>query len=268
MIQAKNLMNAPVPFFHYDMSLNELFDHVSHLPEGFAVVGDESRAHGVIHEGILLQIFLKHKHTPNQKALIFYRDFFDPIQFVQQEEDLNSVLKKVLTSVGNRIFVINSEQKIVGYVAARDVLPQFFGNRNRTQVEGYNKWETDFYFYENFFDKAPFMMHSVNSEGRIQMANEMLHRVLGYEYPELIQRHLSDLYTSDNWLKAQTGMQVIFKKGFHKVVNSAMRMKNGEVIEIELASRALLDAQGQAVGTVTVSRPIDMNVLIKSLKIN
>jgi PAS domain S-box-containing protein len=259
-------MHAPVPFFNYDTSLAELFDRLSGLPEGFAVVGESSRAHGVIHEGTLLQIFLKHKQNPKYDALIFYRNYFDPIQFVQQEEDLNLVLKKVLMSVGNRIFVLNSDQKIIGYITAKDVLPQFLGSRNQCHGEGSKKWDTDFSFYEYFFDKAPFMMHSVNSEGKIQMANEMLHRVLGYDYPELIQRHLSDLYTEENWAKAQKGVQVIFKEGFHKVVKSAMLTKSGEAIEVELASRALLNPLGYRIGTVTVSRPLDMNVLIQSLK--
>jgi PAS domain S-box-containing protein len=146
------------------------------------------------------------------------------------------------------------------------VLPQFMGSRDRSHIEGQKKWETDFYFYESFFDKAPFMMHSVNSEGRVQMANEMLHRVLGYEYPELIQRHLSDIYTKENWSKAQKGVEVIFKEGFHKVVKSAMLTKSGDVIEVELASRALVNTAGQVVGTVTVSRPLDMKILIDSLK--
>jgi len=266
MIQAKNIMHAPVPFFSYDTRLDELFDRLAGLPEGFAVVGEASRAHGVIHEGTLLQIFLKHKQNPKHNVLIFYRQYFDPIQFVQQEEDLNLVLKKVLMSVGNRIFVLNLDQNIVGYITAKDVLPQFLGSRYHSHIEGSKKWETDFYFYENFFDKAPFMMHSVNSEGKIQMANEMLHRVLGYEYPELIQRDLSDLYTEENLSKAQKGVQVIFKEGFHKVVKSAMLTKSGEAIEVELASRALVNTLGHRVGTVTVSRPLDMNVLIKSLR--
>ena len=267
MIQAKNMMHAPVPFFEYDTSLSELFDKLSHLPQGFAVVGQSQKAHGVIHEGTLLQIFLKHKQTPKYNTLIHYRSFFDPIQFVQQEESLESILKKVLTSVGNRIFVINSDTEIVGYITAKDVLPQFLGAREQSYDETAKKWETDFYFYENFFDKAPFMMHSVNSQGQIQMANEMLHRVLGYDYPQLIQRHLSDLYTSENWQKAQKGVKVIFKEGFHKVVKSAMVTKSGQSIDVELASRGLLNTGGQVVGTVTVSRPLDMNVLIQSLQL-
>jgi hypothetical protein len=41
--------------------------------------------------------------------------------------------------------------------------------------------------------------------------------------------------------------------------------KSGVEIEVELVSRALHDPQGEVIGTMTVSRPMDMSLLLKAL---
>lgn len=268
MIQAKNLMRMSVPFLNYDSKISELFEDQEVLPKGFVLIGNSKRVHGVLNEGGLLQIFLKFQQNKKQDQLIYFRDFFEPVQYIQEEEDLNSILKKTLTAVGHRIFVLDSSQSVVGYISARDVLPQFMGKRVTLGEVDKFSWESQLYYFENFFDKAPLMMHSVNIYGDIQMANEMLHRVLGYEYPELIGKKLSDLYTQDNLLKAKKGIALILKDGFHQVVQSSMVKKDGKIVVVEIASRVLKNIQGESIGTVTVSRPLDMIVFIEALKMN
>lgn len=252
----------------HGIKVTDLFKELSRFNAGFVVVGDQERIHGIVTEGLMLQIFLKFQQHPEHQALISFRQYFEPVQFAQQEEDMGALLKKVLTAVGHRVVVLDQNQKAVGYLTAKNILPHFAGttaNEDNSKPNA-GKWESDLYFYESFFEKAPFMMHSVNSEGHLQMANEMLHRVLGYQYPELIGRHLSELYTAENLKKAQKGVEVILKEGFHKIVHSAMLTKLGTPIEVEVASRALHDVRGNPIGTVTVSRPLDMKVLLGALK--
>ena len=107
-------------------------------------------------------------------------------------------------------------------------------------------------------------MHSVNPKGEIQMANEILHKVLGYEYGELIGKTIFDLYPKENHKKAQAGIQTILHKGFHQVIQAQMITHDKSVIDVEMASRALTDQKGVAVGTITVSRPLKMDKLISS----
>lgn len=265
MLHAKNLMRTEVPFLKYDLSTAELFKH-SLQPLGFWVVGEGSRVHGMVTEASLLKIFLKNQLHPERQSLILFREAFEPVQFIQEEEPIGEVLKKVLVAIGNRVLVLNNKQVVTGFITIQDLLPHFLGERKSETFHVKSDWESDLYFYENFFDKAPFMMHSVNAEGSIQMANEMLHSVLGYSYPELVGMHFLQLYTPDNWNKAQKGVEVIFKSGFHQVVKSCMLTKNKQKIEVELASRALHNTKGQPIGTVTVSRPLDMQVLIQTLR--
>lgn len=265
MLHAKNLMRTNLPLLAYDSLVEDLFKS-SNYNLGFWIVGEASRVHGIISEASLLKIFLKNQLHPERQSLILFRDAFEPIQFIQEEEPIGEVLKKVLIAVGNRALVLNNKHEVKGFITIQDLLPHFLGDRKVNPALPKSDWESDLYYYENFFDKAPFMMHSVNAEGHIQMANEMLHSVLGYTYPDLVGMHFLQLYTPENWSKAQKGVKVIFKEGFHQVVNSSMMTKDKQKIDVELASRALHSTQGHPIGTVTVSRPLDMQVLIQTLR--
>jgi PAS domain S-box-containing protein len=109
------------------------------------------------------------------------------------------------------------------------------------------------------------MMHSVNSQGFIQMANEMLHAILGYEYGELIGKTIYDLYPKRNHEKAQEGIKTIMSQGYHSIVKSEMVRKDGSHVSVELASRALEDPWKNPIGTITVSRPLEMKLLLEAL---
>jgi PAS domain S-box-containing protein len=197
--------------------------------------------------------------------MILNRDLFEPLQLIQEDEVFPEVVKKLLTSVGHRVFVINDKSEVVGYITAKDVLPFFTTDHQATQEGEGHSLRSELYLYESFFEKSPFMMHSVNKSGVIQMANEVLHAVLEYPYGELIGRTIFDLYEKDNQKKAEDGIKTIFKEGFHEVVRSAMLTKDGQRISVELVSRVLTNQFGEPIGTITVSRPLEMEVLLNKL---
>jgi PAS domain S-box-containing protein len=97
------------------------------------------------------------------------------------------------------------------------------------------------------------------------MANEVLHRVLGYEYGELIGKTVYDIYPKAAHAKVKESLSQIIFKGFNKVVKGSMVTKSGEEVEAEMVSRALMDALEMPVGTITISRPVDMQLLIDRL---
>jgi PAS domain S-box-containing protein len=261
MITAKEIMNTGTPVLAFDKTIEEAIQFLQTHPTNFvAISASEDRLHGVVTEACLMKIFLRYQANPERQSLIFYRDLFEPAQLIHQGEPLTEVVKKIGTAVGNRIFVINDQGHMVGYITAKDVLPIFTSGKTPTP-----KIDSQLYLYESFFSKSPFMMHSANSEGVIQMANEMLHAVLGFNYGELIGKTIFDLYSKDHHKKAEAGLQAVLDKGYHKVIQSQMVHKNGGLINVELVSRALVDQKNQPIGTITVSRPQDMEYLLRVL---
>lgn len=268
MIQAKNIMHRQTPVLSFDTTIPEAIEFLKNCNEGFAAVqASPERLHGVLTEAPLMQIFLRYQAQPARETLIEHRDLFEPAQLTHEDEYLPEIVKKVVTAVGHRVFVINRAGEVVGYITAKDVLPYF--SPKGPEIAGDKKpmenWKSDLYLFETFFSKSPFMMHSVNKDGVIQMANEILHTVLGYEYGELIGKTIFDLYPESAHTKAEAGIKTIFSKGYHKVVNGKMVHKKGKAIDVELVSRALTNQFSETIGTMTVSRPIDMKYLLECL---
>lgn len=268
MLIAKDLMNVNVPSLSFDATVIEAVEYFEHVKSDFAVIyATKERLQGVLTEPELIKIFLRYQSNNSKDTMIFYRDCLLPVQLVHESTGLHEVIKKVMTSVGNRIFVIDDKSELIGYITARNVLPILAGKQDAKKVAGpaFDEMKSQLYLYESFFSKSPFMMHSVNPQGYIQMANEILHQTLGYEYGELIGKTIFDLYSKQSHEKAQKGIQTIISKGYHQVVLTEMVRKNGEIIPVELASRLLEDPWHNPIGTITVSRPTDMNSILSKL---
>jgi PAS domain S-box-containing protein len=267
MITARELMNPITPFLSFDSTVMEAIEFFETHPYQFAAVAaSQDRIQGVLTEANLMRIYLRYQNQPGKDALIFYRDCFEPSQLILEGEDFHEVVKKVMTSVGNRVFVIDSSGKLIGHLTPKQVIPILAGKATAKAMQGaaFDELKSQLYLYESFFSKSPFMMHSVNSQGFIQMANEMLHHILGYEYGELIGKTIFDLYPKQNHEKAQAGIQTILSQGYHEVIKAQMVHKQGQIIEVELASRALVDPWKNPIGTMSVSRPLDMRLLLEA----
>jgi PAS domain S-box-containing protein len=269
MITARELMNPMTPALSFDSTVKHAIEFFETHPHQFATVSaSRDRLHGVLTEGNLVKIFLRYQTQPAKEALIFYRDCFEPTQLIHETEPFHEVVKKIMTAVGHRVFVIDAKGDLVGHITAKDVLPFLVGKKEEAKpVHGaaFDELKSQLYLYESFFSKSPFMMHSVNPGGFIQMANEMLHMVLGYDYGELIGKTIYDLYPKAAHGKAQEGIRTILSKGYHQVIQVEMVHKDGRVIAVEMASRALEDPWKNAIGTITVSRPLDMKLLLEAL---
>jgi PAS domain S-box-containing protein len=275
MIQAKKIMRAGTPSLSFDQTVADAVEFMnSHSDHFVAVKAADDRYHGVLTEGNLVRIYLRSQSQMDKQALIFYREWFEPMQLIQETEEFPEIVKKIMTSVGHRVFVIDSQGVVVGHITAKDILPYFENKKmelsrpeKAAPIAGsLEQLKSELYLYESFFEKSPLMMHSVNPLGEIQMANEMLHSVLGYQYGDLIGKTIFDLYPKEAHKKAEAGIKTILHQGFHQVIQAQMVTKVGEVIEVEMASRVLLDQNSKPVGTMTVSRPLKMELILKSLK--
>lgn len=283
MLQARHLMSTQCIFLDHLTTVSEVDFHMVSRENVLCLVGHPKRVHGILTPEALLKIFIKyqkqvfHRLKDKKEHILHWVGELPKPQFVQEAEDFNSVLKKMLASSQSHLLVLGSSEDVVGFIRHRDLLP-YFSSRlvtetitqakeslesERKQVVA-NALENDIYYFESFFTKAPFMMHSVNREGVIQLANEMLHHVLGYSYPELLGRSIEELYTKENYLQAKKAIQSIIDGRFQPAVASQMKRKDGKTIDVEITSRALLNSSGQSVGTLTISRPVNLELLLQS----
>lgn len=275
MLTARDLMKLGTKTLSFDDTVPTAIERLSMADTHFAVVcASRDRMNGVVTEGNLVKIFLRYKLNPAKEALIYYRELMDPVQLIHENEIFPEVVKKILTAVGNVVFVINDKGEFIGHITAKDVLPcleEKIANSTckvRTSSppkEELDRLNSEMYLYESFFAKSPFMMHSANKDGVIQMANEMLHTVLGYEYGELIGKTIFDIYPKESHQAAAEALKKIISKGFHNVLHAKMVRKNNSMIDVEMVSRLLENQNEKPIGTMTVSRPIDMSVLLTSL---
>lgn len=269
MTTARDLMNPITPSLSFDSTVEDAIRFFQTHPYQFAAVSaSRDRLNGVLTEGNLVRIYLRYQTQPAKDALIYYRDCFEPTQLIAESEPWPEVVKKVMTAVGHRVFVIDAQGNLIGHITAKDVLPHLSGEKTTAPAgskTGVDELRSQLYLYESFFSKSPFMMHSVNPQGFIQMANESLHAVLGYEYGELIGKTIYDLYPKRNHEKAQKGIQTILKHGYHEVIQAEMVHRDGTLIPVELASRALEDPWKNPIGTITVSRPMEMKLLLSGV---
>ncbi len=268
MTTAQQIMHDATPVLSFDTTVPEAVEYFAkHKLEFAAVQASADRFHGVITEGSLMRIYLRHKSHPEKDSLILYRDLFEPAQLINKDEPFSEVVKKIVTAVGHRVFVIDERSAVIGYIKARDILPFFIDTKaaQSSTTGGISPDHSELYLYENFFTQSPFMMHSINRQGEIQMANEILHRVLGHTYGDLLGKTVLDLYPKDVQQKVAESLVQIIDRGFHKVVTGQMLHHSGKLIEVEMVSRALLDQNGETIGTITVSRPLDMKYLLECL---
>lgn len=269
MITAKEIMQTSPPVLKFDESVLQAITYMSQQPTDFiAVRAADDRYQGVLTEASLMRIYLKYQTQKDKEALVFYREYFEPMQLIIESEPFPEIVKKVLTAVGHRVFVIDGKSKVIGFISAKNILPMLAGggigpSKNQSGIS--EPLQSNLYLYESFFYNSPFLMHSANQTGTIQMANEVLHKVLGYEYGELIGKTIFDIYPKENHKKAEEGLKKILDRGYHKITTGTMVRKDQTQIEVELVSKALMDQNNHPIGTITVSRPMDIKVLLKSL---
>ncbi len=261
MTLARDLMKFPIPSLSFDMTVSDALTYFQQSGTDFAVVmASKDRLQGIISESNLIKLFLRFNSQRNKEEIILYRDCLSPVQLVQETEDLSAVIQKVMMAIGHRVIVINNQGEAVGYIGPKEILTLLNGDSIRDKGKPLSPDQSSqLYIYESFFTHSPFMMHSVNPHGFIQMANEILHRALGYEHGELIGKTIFDLYSQKHHDQAQTGIQKIITHGYHKTIKTEMLKKDGSILKVELASKLLEDPWKNPLGTMTVSRALDMD---------
>lgn len=230
---------------------------------------------GLLSDIDLLKAVVQYKTSAKSghTKIIHAQEWFEPAMFIADTDGVAEVVKSLVVSPTHRVLVRDKNKKLVGIISPKDLLRSLSGEKKAAQplVDELHKLhvqieqlkgkmnEMSMYLetYDTVFQSGHYMLHSVNKEGRIVMANERLHKILGYEPGELVGKTIFDIYHSSAHQEARAGLKRVMAEGKHFLTYSIMIKKNGESLKVDLASSALKDEVGRFLGTFTISRPYD-----------
>lgn len=256
-------------FLQYGIATAPVLDHMGEVM-------------GLLSQMDLVKIFIRQGLKESKVVRIgnFVEELSEP-HFVSQNTPIAGVIKALVHSKTHRVIVQNLGKNIVGVISPMDILRFLLGENDETknlhrQMDEVNDKLTKVMSelkdakdvllkYQDLYEKTPVMMHSVNAEGLIIMANRCIHHRLGYDPGELIGKHLSELYAKSCIHEAQVGLEKIKSKGFHSNTYTTMLTKDGSKLRVDIASSAMNAPDGRFFGTISVSRPINSDHLLRAL---
>ena len=93
-------------------------------------------------------------------------------------------------------------------------------------------------YYDNMFDNAPVMMHSINQQGDLVRVNRRWLDTLGYERDEVLGHNCIEFLTDESRARAVADtMPLFWKAGSARSVGYQLVRKNGRVLNV------LMDAE-------------------------
>ncbi len=251
----------------------------SHKLTTVPVVNAAGDVIGVLTDFYLLRGLLRMRQEPSIKTLADIKEEMDPVVTVHENDSIVEAFRLMIQSPNHRIYAVHND-KLAGAVSPKDLLLYMAGVKGKNnqvidslvqkQIESILKELHDtrrlLSDYQQMFNDSPYLMHSVDMDGKIIAANRMIHFVLGYEEGELLGRTIRHLYPPENYRKALEGLDTVKKLGFHPMVNVTMMKKDGDMVRVDIASTARKDEKGQAEGTITVGRLSDSYRMLNFLQ--
>lgn len=208
-----------------------------------------------------------------------YLTELDAVVTIEADEPITNAFKLMIQSPSHRLYVTeNGELK--GALSPKDMLRFFQGplegaaaGESHEVIEARQKVRQELDVlrhkvvdYEQVFLHSPYMMHSMNLEGEITMANHMLHLVLGYEPGELLGKTMYDIYPSSAHKDAEEGLNTVRSLGFHPFINVLMVKKNKELVKVDIATTLRKNDKGKAAGTITIGKLNDNSAMLAYLQ--
>ncbi len=276
----KQFMSQVLLVCEDDMPLNDAAQFMtSHKLTTVPVVSKAGDVVGVLTDFHLLRALLRARSEASIKTLADVKDELDPVVTIHEDDSIVTAFRMMIQSPNHRIYALHND-KLTGAVSPKDLLLYMAGVKNKTeavmdsmvqkQIETILKELHDtrrlLSDYQQMFQDSPYLMHSVDLNGKIIAANRMIHFVLGYEDGELIGRSLRQLYPPENFRKAMEGIDTVQKLGFHPLVNVTMVKKDGDLIRVDVASTLRKDDKGNGEGTITVGRLSDSYRMLNFLQ--
>lgn len=237
---------------------------------------------GMLSELTLVKAYMLHlarMHTGGKIAN--HTDLLDPVHFVFEDTPMSDVLKEILASPTHRVLVKNKKEKVVGIISPKDLMRALIGQLNPSQnikeklketeeklriaLEKVQTIEKHLEVYEQTFHETPYMMHAVDKDGKILMANRREHEMLGYNYGELVGKTILDLYAKPMHHEALQGLKKVIETGHHHITYTTLLKKNGTSLRCDISSSAIMSDKGEFISTISVLRPIDSDEMLRIL---
>ncbi|MCM2283101.1 MAG: PAS domain S-box protein [Bdellovibrionaceae bacterium] len=252
--------------------------HISSAP----VINARSEILGQLDELSLMRAFVKHK--VQQEKTLKVSDFshlFSEPQFVSANAPLSEVLTSLIQCPLHRVLVRGGNGGLVGIISPKDVLRalddktrpegtlpaklrELETNVQKLDVQLQNA-EKSLGQYDQLFAASPYMMHSVDRTGKVVMANPALHAFLGYAPGELVGKSVFEIYPKTLHEVVRKSLDQIIQEGRHDLTYSSFQTQAGRAERVEVVSSSIKDDQGRFIGTLTLSRPVDSDALLRSL---
>lgn len=110
--------------------------------------------------------------------------------------------------------------------------------------------------FESLVENFPDIIHSVNRDGKIVSTNRRAVELLGYEKAELIGMDIFELYADEIKHLVRSGFEELKQTGFNDGIESKLKAKNGEIIDVEIRSLSLYDGDNTFDRTFSIIRDI------------
>ena len=101
--------------------------------------------------------------------------------------------------------------------------------------------------FDILFDRAPVMMHSIDSDGRLVKVNSRWLQRLGYQRDEVLGRKSVEFLTEESRRQAiKDTLPLFWRVGSARGVGYQFVMKNGQVIDVLLDAEVTPEISGQS----------------------
>ncbi len=236
---------------------------------------------GVLTELSLVKAYMLHKLKLVKNDRVGHHiDLLEPVSYISTDTPIPEVLRTMLSSPTHRLLVKNGE-KIAGILSPKDLMRGMLGEANpmqnlrqklketetqlRDSLSAVKNLKENLKVYQRVFHETPYMMHAVDRDGKILMANKREHEILGYDNGALVGKTIFDVYSPPMHREAKKGLENVIETGHQNITYTSLMKKDGSTIRCDVVSSAIVDSEGKFISTISALRPIDAEELLRSL---
>lgn len=282
---AKDLMTRnPKTLFTSDSVGRAADIFTQHRLSTLPVLVPSGEVHGIISEIPLLREYIKLK-AKNQisQMLIKTPEIFEDVAMVSERDPISLVVQAALKVSHHRVLVVDDHKRLRGVISPKDLLSVLHGKPGksltfqdelkqiRVKAADLSKQhgavrvpEQKLKSYEAIMANSQLMFHSSSPSGKIVLANDRIHQVLGYGKGELIGKSLEILYPKEIWPEMERGLKRILANHSAQVLTSYLT-KSGDRVNVEVGSQPILDDAHKVIATASIARIVDSESLLKIL---
>jgi PAS domain S-box-containing protein len=110
--------------------------------------------------------------------------------------------------------------------------------------------------FEDLVENFPDIIHSVSKDGKIISTNRRAEELLEYSKDELIGMEIFQIYADEIQPLVRKGFEDLKSNGFNQAIESKLKSKSGQIIDVEIRSFSLYDSENNFDRTFSIIRDI------------